>query len=149
MVVQKRMEFWEEKFAEGVEAKDMLYRPSEIIMEKIKYETKTKRSTFETELEKFAKSASLAVESVKEIIGGRFPWAHEINRITSKSNSLNWSIFFLFGISEKAFNNRQKIFFDEINIRIPSFKQKQAFKAIYEECLKTLANEERSVRNGN
>jgi len=137
MTGEKRLEFWDDRFLRGISAKTMAKRPVDIIIWKIQHDKG--ELSFDETLEKFSAKCNLPPENLKNILGGRIPWSFEVNQILK---GCNWSIFFLYGISERAYESREGAFFQEVDITSPNPEQRKAFKKIYEICLTSLTQEE-------
>ncbi|MEW5923445.1 MAG: hypothetical protein AB1746_05605 [Candidatus Zixiibacteriota bacterium] len=139
MTYNQRIEFWDERYGSGVDGQAMVSRPSLIILNWIKHLKKTKKLSWEEAVNAFGKESKIPAKDIQRISEGFLPSSYEINKI---SQNCGWSLFFLFGISEKAYKLRERMFFYEIGISTPTSSDRLAFKELYEECLLQISLDE-------
>jgi hypothetical protein len=117
-------------------------RPSKILYYHLRKEIKTRRADdMEMAKKLFAEKTGISLERVSEILKGDLPASDEVNKMLK---SLNWSLFFLFGVTESDLAHEEQAFFKALEVSSPSPKEKAIFEAIYEELLRYKWIESRS-----
>jgi hypothetical protein len=111
---------------------DTVLRPTLIIRYYLKRLSRQDSNTIEKAREEFAKDTGIPQHDILRIEGGEIPTSSQLQRII---DAYGWSIFFLLGISEVAYQEKETVFFDRMGVRNPTPGERKAFLDLYARLL--------------
>lgn len=85
----------------------------------------------------FANRTNLEPNEIVEIENGVPPTSMQIKKITK---GMNWSVFFIFGISKYVYDITEAMYFNDLEIKDPTAADKKDFIVLYEYLLSLITD---------
>lgn len=127
-----RREFWKVPQFQDIRTHA---RPNAVLGYVLRRHQQDENSSLDDAINHFSRLLDSTPQRVKELLCGDRLRSFEIDKL---AEALNCSIFFLFGLDQRAFEEKEARFFCSVNIPRPTKSDSVAFRKMCEELLRQL-----------